>query len=250
MATNLAVGEHVYVPRTRMGLDSNAPSAFVSTTVRAVEGRSVRVDLPNGQGWSAPIATSAVHRNIGVLIFRIGDFATELSLLDPLAKSVLQYFRLLLPDDMVGFCEIRSPQEFQKFWTAHHGGYSHVILIGHGRRDGLKFAVGDWIDAEMFGDALTAPDPVPVPKTFISLCCSTGYAAFGQRFSNYDVCDSLIAPFHSIHGAIASQFCQTFFAYHLLQGETTRVAFKHARKAIPGGTIFRLWQGGEMTGDD
>jgi hypothetical protein len=59
-----------------------------------------------------------------------------------------------------------------------------------------------------------------------------------------------VAPFHSVHGAIASQFCQSFFAFHLLVGETARVSFKHAEAAIPGATRFRLWEKGEVTGGE
>src|SRR5262249_54774627 len=84
-----------------------------------------------------------------------------------------------------------------------------------------------------------------IRKNFVSLCCKTGYAAFAQTFSGRsDVCNLITAPFHSVHGAIASQYCQTLFAYHLLEGETFRVAFRHARDSIPGGTVFRLWQHG------
>jgi hypothetical protein len=133
MARNLTVDEEVYVPRARLGIDVNAPSALYKTHVREVVARSVRVDLPNGAGWSRPIASSAVHRNVGVLVVRIGDFDTEFALLDPLAKSVLQYFRVLLAE-AVELCEVRSMVEFRQFWTAHHGAYSHVILIGHGGR--------------------------------------------------------------------------------------------------------------------
>lgn len=52
----------------------------------------------------------------------------------------------------------------------------------------------------------------------------------------------MIAPFQDVHGAVASQFCQSYFAYHLLEGETIVVAYRHARKAIAGGAIFRHWQ--------
>src|SRR5689334_19398851 len=88
MAQNLQIGDQVFISRNRLGLDPNSPSAFYKTTVREVVDRSVKVDLPGGE-LSEIIGTSAVHRNIGVLIFRIGDYQTELSLLDPLAKSVL-----------------------------------------------------------------------------------------------------------------------------------------------------------------
>jgi hypothetical protein len=87
VAKNLQIGETVFVPRARLDLDENKPSAFLKTEVMEVVNRSVRVKLEDGL-WSDPVATSAVHRDIGVLIFRIGDFSTETSLLDPLRQSV------------------------------------------------------------------------------------------------------------------------------------------------------------------
>jgi hypothetical protein len=61
-----------------------------------------------------------------------------------------------------------------------------------------------------------------------------------------NVCDSYIGAFHSVHGAIASQFLQSFLIHHLLQGETTTVAFRHARERVSGGTSFRLWREGTL----
>lgn len=246
MAKNLQVGETVFVPRARLRLDPNAPSAFLRTDVVDVVDRSVRVNLTNGT-LSDPVAISAVHRNVGVLILRVGDFETETTLLEPLAKSVLQYFRLLLPDDMVLCHRLRSIQELTYYWQKLHGGYSHVVLIGHGRQDAVCFGSDGWINAADLLAVLGSGNPTP--KLFMSLCCRTGYAAFGKPFSRAAVCHSLVAPYHSVHGAIASQFCQTFFAHHLLSGETPRIAFRHAREAIPGGVHFRLWQGGTVTGE-
>jgi len=45
----------------------------------------------------------------------------------------------------------------------------------------------------------------------------------------------------------ASQFCQSFFAQHLVVGETAKIAFRHSRDAIPGRTRFRLWKKGQVT---
>jgi len=247
MARNLQVGETVYVSRARLGLGANAPSAFLQAEVMDLQDRSVRVKLPDGT-WSDGVATSAVHRNIGVLILRIGDFATETTLLDPLAKSVLQYFRLLLSDDMVCLCRCRSMEELKHFWQQLHGAYSHVVIIGHGKQSAIQFGVNGWLTAQSIIEILESSNPGP--KSFLSLCCKTGYAAFAKPFSQSSICDSLIAPFHSVHGAVASQFCQTYFAHHLLSGDTVRVAFTHSRTAIPGGTHFRLWQKGNVTGDE
>lgn len=244
MARDLKVGETVYIPRSRLNLPQDGPDAFYRTRVQEVDGRSIRVALAGGD-WSQPVATSAVHRSIGVMLLRIGDFQTEATLLDPLAKSILQYLRLLLTDDYVILRSVRSVAEMVKYWTQDHGAFSHVIIVGHGRRDGIQFGVDGWQSAAQLSASLTVPGVTP--KHFISLCCQTGYAAFAQSFSRQPVCQTVAAPFHSVHGAVASQFCQTLLAYHLLEGETMGVAFRHARTSVPGSVSFRIWENGSLT---
>lgn len=222
---------------------ADAASAFLRGSVAQVQDRSITVTLPGGN-TSRWVATSAVHRNIGVLVFRIGDFATETALLDPLAKSVQHYLRLLLPDDMARTLYVRSTDELQSFWQANHGAYSHVALIGHGRHDAIKFGIGGWVNAPALAGIFTVAEADA--KNYISLCCTTGYRDFAGAFSSDPVCASLLAPFHDVHGAVASQYLQTFLAYHLLHGETVRVAHRHARDSVPGGVSFRLWQDGNL----
>jgi hypothetical protein len=83
---------------------------------------------------------------------------------------------------------------------------------------------------------------------FMSLCCNTGRADFAKVFSQSPCCGALVAPFGALHGAVASQFLQTFFGYHFLEGRTFRVAFKNARRNVPGGATFRIWQNGDFEG--
>lgn len=246
MAQQLAINDVVLVPWTRVGRDDGGPSALAKATVAQVIGRRVILNLPDGT-QSRPVGSSLVHREAAVLIVRIGDFQTELGLLDPLAKSLLQYLRLLLPDDSVRLIELRSLAEVDAAWPEHAPAFSHVVLVGHGAPSHLTFGVGGEITAEELGTHLVVQ---PLREwSFLSLCCQTGYAGFAKAFSNISVCRELIAPFHSVHGAIASQFAQTFFAYHFVQGETSAVAFRHARTRIPGAVSFRRWRQGTMTSD-
>ena len=74
------------------------------------------------------------------------------------------------------------------------------------------FGVGGNVNS----DDLALHTTVQPPRqwSFLSLCCQTGYAEFAKRFSAAPCCREIIAPFHSVHGAVASQFAQSFFAYH------------------------------------
>jgi hypothetical protein len=245
MAKNLQPEEDVYVPWSRLadfGVGDDHPSAFCKTKVVEVIDRSVRLQLPTGT-TSPPLGSSAIHRNIGILIVRIGDFGTEFNLLDPLAKSVLQFCRLLVNDD-VRLLEVRTIAELGHFWAMGHRTYRHVVFVGHGSQSGIYFGTEGVKSASQIIQALTTDDVAP--KIFISLCCQTGFAAFGNVFSKAPLCEAIIAPYHSIHGAVASQFCQTFLAFHLLDGRTTSVAFNQSSEVIPGGKSLRLWQNGKL----
>jgi hypothetical protein len=238
MAANLKVGDLVLVPSRRVGRGDYA-WALLATKVVDVDKRSVVVDVP-GVGRSPKIPTSKVHRELGVLIIVLGDFNSEIALLDPLAKSALQYCRLLLPDDRIRQVKIRSLEELRRFWAANEPAFTHIVLIGHGRKDAIACAVDEWMPPKTLCSALTSQRP----KIFISLCCESGNAAFAKEFSKQSVCSSLIAPLHAVHGAVASQFVQTMLAHAFLNGETTAVAFRHAREAVPDSSGFRLWRRG------
>lgn len=236
--------EKVYVPASKFKELERYPTAFYPTRVLEVSGKKLKVLLPQGvtSDW---IGSSLCHRNIGILILTIGDLETEHIVLDPLAKSVLQFCRLLGDDQAVRHYKIRTIEELKYIWQKEQALYSHVIFIGHGAKDALIFCESNNVTAAEL-EAATLLRGAP-KKTFISLCCNTGYQAFGKAFSKATICEHLIAPFHAVHGVVASQFCQSFLAYHFLDGETVGVAFRRARKATPGGASFRLWENGVMT---
>jgi hypothetical protein len=237
------VNDKVFVPSSKFEALTFHPTAFYETRVVAVAGKKMQVNLPQ-QVISDWIGSSLCHRTIGILICTVGDLETEHTLLDPLTKSVLQFCRLLVDDDSVRHYKVRSLAELRYIWHREQAAYSHVILIGHGAADGIIFHIDRKVGAEALSDATTVRGAPR--KTFISLCCKTGFKAFGGTYSKAAICEHFIAPFHSVHGVVASQFCQSFLAYHLLDGETVGVAFRHAREATPGGASFRLWESGNL----
>ena len=244
MAKNLVLGEQVFVPASVFDNAADWPSAFVPCQVLDLEDRSVRVEHRDVSKW---VATSKCQRTIGLLIFCVGDLETETALLDPLSKSVTQFCRLLAPDDHVRFYKIRSVEEMRAIWAHEHAAYSHVILIGHGSGTALRFATDGWQDAGQLAPVLDIAGVEP--KSIINLACQAGKAALGRTFSCMQMCGVYIGAFHSIQGAIASQFVQSFLIHHLLRGETTKIAFRHARNQVAGSTSFRLWRHGVLTTD-
>jgi hypothetical protein len=242
MASNLQPGERVFVPTSLLPNPATFGTALVERTVAGVAGRSATLNL--GQDVSPPIATSKLHRNLGVLIVRVGDFETESVLLDPLAKSILHFARLFLDDSFVHLLEVRSVAELEAWLPANAPRFSHVVLIGHCDSHGLKFSVGGFVQPNQLANIC---GPAAAQRlTFISLACESGKAAFSKPFSELPFCNALIAPFHVVHGAVASQFCQSFFAFSFLLGDSLAIAHRHAHASTPGSTSFRLWQEGAM----
>jgi hypothetical protein len=241
MANNLQIGDSIYVQRSTLGLDVNDPFPFYKTIVRARNKRSIKVDVPGG-GTSDWFGSRKVFPNLGVLIVRIGDY-NEQGLIDPLYKSVLHFARILLLGELIRTIEVRTVQELGHFWNTEHKVCEQVILIGHGSSSGILFG-NDEISADKLADLFDKPDPKPSRKEFISLCCQTGVAAFAKPFSKAKCCGTFIAPFHSVHGCIAAQFCQFYLTTRLLGGETIGIAFNQARQHLIGAASIRRWQNG------
>jgi hypothetical protein len=243
MASFLHVNDTVYVPCSRIPDMESTGVALYKTSVVELDGKRVKVLLRNGNP-SNLIGSALLHKDVGILVLNIGDFETEHTLLDPLAKSVGQFCRLLVPEDQILSIRVRSLAELTQFWKQNQAAYSHVIWIGHGNATSIKFAVDGWKDSATLVQELRVHGAPK--KTYISLCCKTGYKSFGAVMSKAPICRYFIGPFHSVEGAVASQFCQTFLTSHFLNGRTTGVAFRHARESVPGSSSFRLWNCGKL----
>lgn len=241
MTQKFSPNDTVYIPSSLLPDGDNYPTSIYRTSVTQIQAKSVKVRLRDGSesDW---IASSKPHGNLGIAIITIGDFSTEETLLNPLAKSILQFSRLLLDDSSVTSIRVRSIGELGAWWAKNELAYSHIVFIGHGSPNDIFFAYGGARTPSDFHRRVLSV--AKSKKTFISLCCETGKNSFSSAFSAIPACGHLIAPFHSIHGAVASQFFQTYMCWHLLYGKTTKVAFNKAASTVPGTDIFRLWKDG------
>lgn len=243
MARKLLVGETAYVPCSRVDGLGDLGVALYRTEIVQTQVRKVKVHLRDGT-ISKWIGASLVHRDVGILVLNIGDFESEQILLDPLAKSVTQFCKLLVPDDQIRSVRIRSKEELLKFWRREQAVYSHVIWVGHGRPSGLKFGVDGWVTPDELATTLRVHGAPK--KTYIFLTCQAGYKSFGSILSKTAICKHFMGPFNSVDGAVASQFCQTFLTNHLIEGRTEGVAFRDARSSVPGSASCRLWNSGHL----
>lgn len=239
------VGQDVYAPIYRYPSGGQAPFALARGVVRGVSGRSCDVDLPYGIGLRR-IASSLLHAAVGVCIVRIGDFRSEQSAMDPICKSILNFLRLLLPDDQVKHVGLRTEAEFEEFFQIYASAYTLWIVVGHGTPTGeLCFTRSTRVRASKVAQNLILH--ASAPKTFLFLSCYTGRSAFAKAFSSRtELCHVLIAPIGPLHSAVASQFAQTFLTYLFLEGRHTGVAFNRATERTPASTRFRLWRNGSF----
>jgi len=243
MARNVNVNDIVFVPRDRVTTQIDTPHSLVKATVAAKANRTLTLNCPYDIG-AQNVPSSAVHKDVGVCVIRVGDYQTENNLLNPLTKSIVHFLRILLPDDQLFTQYVRTPQEFYHVIATYGGAFTHFVLIGHASAAGLHFAFGVHEPAAALRANL--PQYTQQPHNFVSLCCHSGERVFAHHFSASASCNHLLAPFGALHGAVASQFTQTFFAYHFLEGRTFTVAFNRSREGIPGGARFRHWQNGSL----
>lgn len=237
MTTRYSDEDWVWVPAFRVGEGDRF--ALARRQVRDTVALSVVVD--GVAGAAVKIGTRLVHGDgLGFLILRVGDWVSEATLLDPLAKSVLQYLRLLVPDDRVQLIHVRTRDEIGHALTTYGSTFSHVILVGHGSSTSLSTTDGGISGAE-FGTKL---DPA-APKVVVSLACYSGREAFARPISLAPGCREYVAPFSAAHGAAASHFVQTILHLHLLLGREFQASFRSANALIEG-THFRHWRNGHL----
>lgn len=235
------IDEKVHVPSLKAGLTVDYPYSMASVTVCEVTDRHVKVKLPNGE-ISEDIPLSLVRKRLGLLIVQIGDFKSEATLLEPLKKSILQFARLLLNDDYIRSYSVRSAGEFRYIWEKEHPVTSHIILVGHGDATSIKFGPTVQIDAAGFIDLLSTDGGVIEAKQIISLCCKTGSKSFGGKVSGTPNVEAFIGPTTALHGANASQFCQSYLTYLFLHGYISSTAYEYARATNPGASDFTFWR--------
>lgn len=234
-------GDMVYLPRNRIGLKQDGMSSFYRSRVVQVDRCKITVSMPDGaeSDW---VATSFAKARIKAAVITFGDFGSEPYTFDPLAKNILHHLRLVLgPDEAVGV-KVRSVKELEIFWKKEQPEISHAIFVGHGDGKNVLFGVDSWVSGSDLAATLKVRGAPK--KHFLSLCCESGKAGFAKPFSEAAICEDLVAPFHTVHAAIASQFYATYISSQYLGGTTSKVAYNTASGAVVDGTRFRFWDDG------
>ncbi len=233
------LGQEVFIPASQLGI-IDPPYYLVSRKVLQIQGRSILVDVSNGN--TTQVATAKVLPRMGVLLIRIGDLASESELLDPLYKCLLHYLRLLIGPEVVG-CQIRSCKELEMIWSTQHATKMFVVVIGHGKKDAVHFGVDGWVDALRIKSAFETGG---TEVSIVSTACHTGFRSFSQVLSHSSIIREVVAPQHSVPGPIAAQFVQNYFAERLVAAHTGKTSFTRARRTPAAACNFRRWKNGRL----
>ena len=233
-------GEYVWVSATK--LSGEQTYALVKRQVQGTKygGRSIVIDDCDGK--TIEVSSRLAHRgDLGFLLLRVDDLDSEATLLDPLSKSILQFLRLLVQEDLVRLLEVRTRKEIERFMASDGAAYTHVILVGHGRSNAVKLAFGEWLEVDDFANIMTAGKK---DRVVISLACHTGKQTFGRTMSVHKNIREFVAPKAAVHGASASLFVQQLLSLHLLEGREFETATRNASTSVPGGG-FVHWRDGK-----
>lgn len=177
-----------------------------------------------------------------MLIITLGDYESEIITLDPIAKSILYFGKLIHRDDCLRYFKIRSEKAFQDVLIKYGKCHDVIILNGHGTDHSFIFGRDkkETRDAKKFISYF--PEDFGREKIIISLSCNTGSENLGLQISQQKkYCKAFIGPNNNLQGAIASQYCQTFLSNYLFSANIIEDSHKLSKDAIPGSEIMQLF---------
>ncbi len=128
-------------------------------------------------------------------------------------------------------------------WSAQHATKIFAVVIGHGKKNAVQFAVDGWVDALRIKSAFETGG---TEVSIVSTACQTGRRSFSQILSRSSIIREVLAPQHSVPGPIAAQFVQNYFAERLVAAHTGKTAFTGARSTPAAACNFRRWKNGSL----
>jgi len=233
-------GDEVHVPASLVGLGKDNPSAMVKCSFVRNEGKKGVVKNIPGIPDEKELDIRLIKKKLGILIIQIGDYSTENSLLEPLQTSITQYTTLLLMPEYIYSEKLRTLQELSIIWKKVCMIISHVIFIGHGKKEGFIFGQ-ETVNTDALIETMAVDNKMGEKIQIISLCCYSGKKSIARKISNSLFCDNFIGPTETVHAANASHFYQSYMIYNMLHGYLPERAYQYARVLTPGVTKFYMW---------
>lgn len=238
---SFAENSRVHIPSRCVGLGPDYPSAMVECRFRGMLGKKGIVDQVPRTRTEFEVDVRLITRKLGFLVVQLGDFDTEVNLLEPLHSAICATTALVLMPEYVWKIRIRSLDEFKHFWDKQAALVSHLILVGNGSKTGLTFGNQN-VRATAFNQILDGPQNDGQAPLIVSLCCNSGNGVFGKAVSGSPSCRAFIGPSGPIHVANAALFYQSLVSHSLIDGRSSQIAYQRSRVFTPGVTEFNMWR--------
>lgn len=184
--------------------------------------------------------------NPGFLIVHLGHSVEREHTVEAAAKALHSTLTSLFAacDVRVTLERIRTSIEFSEFMKAYRAQYSHLILIGHGSTDGIKFLdkPSPVKGSELAG--MLGADSSANNLQILSLCCHSGCEAISKALSISPGVSEVIAPSEAFDMRWASHFITGYFLSRYISDHSSEQAVQdHCRASR---MRVCIWRGGEM----
>jgi hypothetical protein len=145
----------------------------------------------------------------------------------------------------VQYEKIRTALEVRLYMAQHRWQYSHVVLIGHGGRDGLHLLDEGPIAQESYAELLGCLDGCRATQ-IISLCCYSGCESMADLLSRESSVTEVVAP----DGAFDVRWSTVFVVAYLLKVLDEGYAPERAVRELRFGQPLCIWRNGTRIGCD
>jgi hypothetical protein len=180
--------------------------------------------------------------NPGFLIVHLGHSVEREHTVEIAAKALHSTLSSLFAacDVPVMLERIRTSIELSEFMKAYRQQYSHLILIGHGSTDGIRFLDKPApVKGVELGGMLGA-DSSTNSLQILSLCCHSGCEAISKALSLTPGVSEVIAPSETFDMRWASHFITGYFLSRYISNNSSEQAVQeHCRASKMSVCIWR-----------
>ena len=191
------------------------------------------------------VQPSELIKNAGYLVLEIGAVEQEHTV-STAATAVYESLHALFSacHDIVSFERIRTSVELSEYLKLYRCNYSHIILIGHGDENAIKFLDknGPIRGNELAG--LLGADAHKNPIQILSLCCHSGCEENARALSNAEKVTEVLAPSDTFDLRWSVHFILGYFLNIYLLGKSLNEAVCEAA-LDKSSTPMTIWQNGE-----
>lgn len=202
-------------------------------------------------GYDQPIVISPADMifDPGFLVLSLGSIEKDYTV-ETAAKALYNSLQSLFAGCgiPVDFERIRTTVELSEYMKKYRANYTHVILIGHGQKDGISFLdkPKPIAGGELAG--CLGSDASEKRLQIVSLCCHSGCENLAKALSSAPNISEVLAPNDAFDIRWAVHFITGFLLYLYINGLQVDEAVRNAARTS-GNAPMCIWRNGELVGD-